>query len=84
MVTRNGPLDFEFRSEDHQQTNNLAGSHPLLPMDKVDQEQHERRQLRQEQLALLEKIQVNRDKLTDIGSDLLNDIRDANNQQFER
>lgn len=53
-------------------------------MDKVDQEQHERRQLRQEQLALLEKIQVNRDKLTDIGSDLLNDIRDANNQQFER
>ena len=53
-------------------------------MEQVDQEQQERRQLRQEQLALLDTIHANRDKLTDIGSSLLNDIRDANNQQFER
>ena len=53
-------------------------------MDTIDQEQQERRRLRQEQLALLDKIHTNREKMSEVGSNLLNDMRDANNEQFER
>ena len=50
----------------------------------MDSQEDERRKLRQQQVMLHEQLVSHRESLLEVGSGLLTQLRDANNQQFEK
>ena len=50
----------------------------------MDSQEDERRKLRQQQVMLHEQLVSHRESLLEVGSGLLTQLRDANNEQFEK